>query len=48
VGKAVGIKLVAGSIDQFEELKRVSGDFEAFLKSQSHTKNTANSSKSTP
>ena len=33
VGKAVGIKLVAEDTEQLQELKRVSEDFEAFLKS---------------
>lgn len=48
VGKAVGIKLVAENTEQLNELKQVSEDFEAYLRSLTGTINVGNSSSNTP
>ena len=48
VGKAIGIKLVAEDTEQLQELKKVSEDFEAFIKSMTGTTNVTNSSTETP
>lgn len=47
-GKPVGIKLVADSSFQLNELKRISLDFEEFLKAQEGTLNVTNSSTNNP
>lgn len=47
-GSPVGIKLIAETNKWFQDLIRVAGDFEAFLKTVEWTKNVKNSSSSTP
>jgi multidrug efflux pump subunit AcrB len=47
-GKAVGIKLTADDPDKLNELKRISLEFENFLKNTPGTVNISNSSKTNP
>jgi len=47
-GKAIGIKLIAENIKSFDAVRKVSKDFEQFLKEQAGTKNVSNSAQETP